>query len=150
MLASWLFVSGCAAWMAAVEVQIEGGYGWSAKTATWRIRNPVRKIVGWPYITGYHLAVWMMTFVFFHIPFLFEHELSLGNWLQMIELWWGFWLIEDFWWFMLNPLWGIKKFFTLEIPWHPKKLLYFPRDYWVGWGVLLILEIVRKLIGVGL
>jgi hypothetical protein len=146
MIADWLFVMGCAVWMAAVEVQIEGGYGWSAKTETWRVRNPIRKFVNWPYITGYHLSVWMLTLVLFHLPFLFEQVLNFKNWLQIIELWWGFWVMTDFWWFVLNPLWGIKKFFTIDIPWHPGKLLYLPRNYWIGIGIWVVLEIIRNLV----
>lgn len=143
MWAQWLFVIGCAAWMAVVEVEIEGGYGWSAKTATGRMKNPLYPVIGWPYITGYHLAVWTLTLFLFHLPFLFGLVLSWGNWLQIVELWWGFWWIESVWWFVINPLWGMKKFLTVEIPWHAKRWLGLPTDYWIGLVVWAGLEGLR-------
>jgi len=38
---------------------------------------------------------------------------------------------EDFLWFVLNPAFGIKRFFSKQVPWHEKRIFFFPPEYYV-------------------
>jgi hypothetical protein len=41
-----------------------------------------------------------------------------------------FWIIEDLFWFLLNPAYGWRRFNRAEVRWHRHWLLGFPTDYW--------------------
>ncbi|MBU1127366.1 MAG: hypothetical protein ABIH88_02555 [Patescibacteria group bacterium] len=135
----------CALFFALLEIQIEGDGGWAKNLPCWRIKNPLRKIIGWKEITGYHVFFWVLFFLFFHFPFFFGFDFNLNNELIILELLFLFLFVEDFFWFVFNPSWGIKKFFKKEIPWHPKKILFFPQNYWIGFLTLLLIDFLRRL-----
>jgi hypothetical protein len=100
------------------EIQIEGGEGWAANLPAWRIKTGwiVRLFGGRP-LTGYHvfLSLFMISFAHFPLfftPWTWQLELLLIGFIA------GLGLIEDFFWFVFNPHYGIKKFRKGEIWWH--------------------------------
>jgi len=128
-----------------MEIQIEGENGWAAKLPTWRVKNPLKIISGWPEITGYHLFLWLTFIAIFHFPFFLGFPLTLANELLVIEVVYAFLFIEDFFWFVFNPGWGLKKFFSQKIPWHADKFLFLPQSYWLSFAIIIILEFLRRL-----
>jgi hypothetical protein len=129
------------------EIQIEGKGGWAEHLPTWKIKNPIRGIVGWPtLVDGYHLYLWLLMFLIFHAPFFFGFPFNKTNELLAIEMVLLFSILEDFLWFVFNPAWGIKKFFTEEIPWHPHKILFLPQNYWISFIIIGVFEIVKNII----
>lgn len=128
---------------ALLEIQIEGKNGWAAKLPTWRLKNPFKRFINWPYLTGYHLYLNLLFIFILQLPFFLGLSLNLKNEILILEIFMLIMLTEDFLWFVLNPKWGIKKFFNEEVPWHSKKILFLPRNYWIGFAVIIILELLR-------
>jgi hypothetical protein len=128
---------------ALLEIQIEGENGWASKLPTWRLRNPLKKFVNWPYLTGYHFYVHLLFLFILQLPFLLGFPFNLKNEILIIEIFLLIMYTEDFFWFAFNPKWGLKRFFTEEVPWHSKKILFLPRNYWIGFVVLAIVEFIR-------
>lgn len=139
-----VFVFLCALIHALLEIQIEGENGWAEKLPTKRFNNPFEKITGWTYIDGYHLFTWILFILFFHLPFLFNLSFNFQNELLILESIFVFFLVEDFLWFVINPKWGIKNFFTQKISWHPNKILFFPQNYWISFIIIFVLDFIRK------
>lgn len=139
-----IFAFVIASLFALLEIQIEGKDGWAGKLPTWRLKNPFKKFINWPYITGYHTYFHMLFLSIFQLPFLLGWPFSFKNELLIFELYFIIVALEDFLWFVFNPRWGIRKFFTQEIPWHSKKVFFFPRNYWIAITVLLVLELLRS------
>jgi hypothetical protein len=106
--------------IAKLEIQIEGKYGWAEKLPTWRIHNKWTQLL-WgkqPY-TGYHFWLLWSVLLFLHLPFFalpsfwsFTNEaVLLANFFLAV-------LLEDFFWFWLNPDFGLGKFNPTHAPWH--------------------------------
>lgn len=128
--------------LAAWEIQIEGKDGWAAKLPCWRKNEgTLVKIFGLP-ITGYHVFLVINLLLLVHLPIFFasgwtgRNELAvLGFFLLMITL-------EDFFWFVLNPAFGVKNFkkSNPNIWWHKRWFLGLPTWYWLIFpaGIILI------------
>lgn len=130
---------------ALLEIQIEGTGSWAEHLPTWKIKNPFRKIIAWPtLLDGYHLWMWVFIVLVFHAPFFFGFPLVKANELIIIEMILVFMFLEDFLWFVFNPAWGIKGFFTKDIPWHGRKILFLPQNYWLFFIVLTIFEVIKN------
>jgi hypothetical protein len=120
------------------EIQIEGKDGWAAELPCWRIETGwlIRLSGGRP-ITGYHLFMTVFLIAMVHLPLFFVswswrlESLLLGFYVGMV-------LIEDFFWFVLNPHYGIKSFRKGKIWWHRQWWGPVPALYWF----LLIIVIV--------
>ena len=92
------------------EIQIEGKDGWAAKTASWRIEKGwVLKFTGGRPLTGYHVFMTLFMLGIIHLT-LFFTPWSWQLELLLIGFYMGMVLIEDFFWFVLNPHYGIKNF----------------------------------------
>lgn len=128
---------------ALLEIQIEGANGWSEKLPAWKIKNPFRRVIGWTHFDGYHFYGWLLFGALFHLPYFFGFPFSLKNEFVVIESIFIFFAVEDFLWFVFNPAWGIKKFFTKEIPWHPRKIILFPQDYWIQLCLFFLLQLMK-------
>jgi len=112
------------------EIQIEGPDGWAAKLPAWRIEK------GWPTLimggrplTGYHVFMTIFMIAIIHLPFFFT------PWSWRLEfLVFGFYsgmmLFEDFFWFIFNPHYGIKKFRKGQMWWHKTWWGPVPSMYW--------------------
>jgi hypothetical protein len=113
------------------EIQIEGPDGWAAKLPAWRIEKgwPTKIMGGRPF-TGYHLfmTIFMMAIAplpLFFTPWSWRLELLLlGFYASMM-------LFEDFFWFIFNPHYGIKKFRKGQIWWHKTWWGPVPSMYWL-------------------
>lgn len=130
--------------LALLEIQIEGKNGWASKLPTWKVHNPFKKIVNWPYITGYHLFLNCFIFFVLQFPFFLGAAFTLKNEITVLEVTFLILITEDLMWFVFNPAWGIKKFFSETIPWHGRKILFLPRNYWVAFMLVAVLEIIRN------
>ncbi len=116
---------------AQLEIQIEGDQGWAAGLPTWR--TPDNHVLNWFFggraVTGYHLFLFTFMAAVFHLP------LAMGGrftwWLEariLGSLMW-FWLLEDLFWFALNPAFGLGRLTPAHATWHPHWLLGLPVDY---------------------
>jgi hypothetical protein len=125
------------------EIQIEGKDGWAAKSPGWRIEKGwAVKLAGGRPITGYHVfmtlfILGMVHLTLFFVPWSWRREsLLIGFYLGML-------LLEDFFWFVLNPYYGIKNFRKGNIWWHKNWWGPVPSFYWV----LLVAVIVFFYLG---
>jgi len=121
------------------EIQIEGKDGWAAKLPCqrWEKGWLVRLTGGRP-ITGYHLFMISFTIAIVHLPLFFV------TWSWRLEsLLFGFYagmmLLEDFFWFVFNPHYGIKKFRKGKIWWHNKWWGPVPSLYWILLVIVVLL-----------
>lgn len=136
--------------LAVLEIQIEGAHGWAEKLPTWRpgehnILNRVfRMLAHGKDITGYHLALHIMLFLFFHMPFVFGMYWSWQMELEILSLFTIFFLVWDFLWFVLNPHHSLKDFGPQKIKWHKKWWGRVPVDYPMGvlFGFVLFLPLI--------
>ncbi|MGC9048611.1 MAG: hypothetical protein ACP5IX_00045 [Patescibacteria group bacterium] len=126
--------------LAVWEIQIEGENGWAGKLPTWRCTNKlISKLLGGRPLTGYHLMMWIFLLMIIHLPCFFTH----WNWRkEMLIVGFFFTLVtlEDFFWFVFNPAFGIKKFRSdnLEIWWYRRWWLGVPNVYWLALMVITI------------
>src|SRR5438132_1156416 len=108
--------------VAKLEIQIEGRFGWAERLPTNRINNRLVQLIlaaGQRPFTYYHLWLFLTILTFIHLPFFVfpnfwsvSNELFLlGNYMLAIGL-------EDFFWFIANPNFGIKKLTKQYAPWH--------------------------------
>ena len=117
------------------EIQIEGKNGWAKNLPTWRVKT---KILGGRDLTGYHLFMWIFLLLSFHFVFIFivwdwrTESLVLGFLTGMI-------LSEDFFWFILNPSFGLRRFSKRYIPWHKSWIGPFPTFMWYGLIIFIVL-----------
>jgi hypothetical protein len=121
------------------EIQIEGRDGWAAKLPCWRIENPrIGKITGGRPVTGYHFYMTLFLIALVHLPLFFTpwswrlECLLMGFYIGMV-------LIEDFFWFALNPHFGIKNFRRGKIWWHPSWWGPVPNLYWILLPLVIVL-----------
>ncbi len=130
MLGLLIFMVFLAFILALWEIQIEGKDGWAVKLPGWRIdKGLLMKLTGGRPLTGYH--VYMTTFLIsiVHLPFFFMswswrlESLLLGFYVGMVFL-------EDFFWFVFNPHYGIKNFRKGKIWWHKTWWGKVPVLYW--------------------
>ena len=110
--------------IAKLEINIEGKNGWAENLPTWRRKNFLTKMIwGELPITGYHLWFLAMIEIFLHFPFVTGATWSIGLELQIQAMFLLATVIEDFFWFVLNPEFGFKKFNKFHARWH---------EGWVG------------------
>ncbi len=116
------------------EIQIEGKNGWASKLPCWRIeKGLVVKIMGGRPLTGYHFFMIVFLITIIHFPFFFVAWSWRGECFVMGFLF-AMLMIEDFFWFVLNPAYGIKSFRKGRIPWHKHWLGPIP-DFFLYYGI---------------
>ena len=129
-----------------LEIQIEGKRGWAADLPCWRKEKGwVVRLLGGRPLTGYHMWMSIFLILMFHFPFLFT------DWYPKTELliWgllYGFFLAEDFAWFVFNPHYGIKKFKQAEIWWHGSWWGPVPSIYYFLAGMAIILIVLSQVV----
>src|SRR4030042_224133 len=121
------------------EIQIEGKDGWAAKTPAWRLEKGwLVKITGGRPITGYHVFMTIFLMALVHLPLFFVQwswrleSLLFGFYLGMV-------LLEDFFWFVFNPYYGIKSFRKGKIWWHKQWWGPVPSLYWILLPIVVLL-----------
>jgi hypothetical protein len=130
-----LFLFFLALLFAALEVEIEGKNGWAAGLPTWfRLRPPIARlygrIMGGKPLTGYHAVMFVLPPVCFHFPYFAgapwtpaAEALTIAEYAAWVSVW-------DFWWFLLNPAFGWKRFRPENVWWHKRWVARMPIDYY--------------------
>jgi len=118
--------------LAILEIQIEGPNGWAEKLPCWKKKKGIipEKLIGAP-LTSYHLALMGFLIIIAHFPFVFI-DWNISVELQIIAVLLLISVIEDFFWFVLNPKFPYKKFREKEIWWHTHWIGPFPAYYWIN------------------
>lgn len=116
--------------LAALEVQIEGKYGWVKNLPTWRIKSKIFAFfMGGKDLTGYLFYLIILLVLFFHLPFFGG---VTWTWQAEIEIIFLFLLFSVFWdilWFVLNPYYGLKRLKKSYVYWHKSWAFGIPLDY---------------------
>ncbi len=158
MIAQALFFFVVTFLLAAVEIEIEGKYGWAEKLPTWyRATGFLGKLNGGKPLTGYHVFFNAFIVAMFHSCFFLGLEWSLEAELCLVAKYSALVVFWDFLWFVLNPSYGIKNYKRKNIWWFAKNhwlFGIFPVDYLFGLCFSLVfayfgdeLEQQLKLIG---
>ncbi len=129
------------------EIQIEGKDGWAAKLPARRFTTKwLMKFTGGRPLTGYHICMTLFILGMLHLP-LFFTPWSWRLELLLLGFYVGMLFLEDFFWFVFNPYYGIKNFRKGKIWWHktwwgPVPSLY----YFMLVGVILLIYFGRTAI----
>jgi hypothetical protein len=129
LLFAWVILLGF--FFAMTEIQIEGAHGWAASLPTWRIERHWLLDLFWggrP-MTGYHAWVFPFMFFVFHLPMVIQETFSWRLEARCLGALMLFWICEDFFWFLMNPGYGLARFAPQHIPWHKHWLCGVPTDY---------------------
>lgn len=116
--------------LAKLELMIEGSrWGWASKLPCWRKTNKFIEFVLGKDLTGYHVWLLLMFLFIFHGGFLFIKWTSAKE-CTLLGLFCIFWILEDWFWFLLNDYYGLKNFKKGRIFWHRRWFLGLPHSYW--------------------
>lgn len=136
--------------IAAIEIEIEGMFGWAKMLPTWRKKLMILSLLsGGREITGYWLYVNGLIFVLMHYNMLMQ---GFDNWSWQAEISnWVSWFILlpgwDVMWFIFNPhgMWeGLR---AGKVPWHTKLAFgWVPLDYIVSVVSACLLAVLNLLI----
>lgn len=112
----------CAILLVSLEIQIEGDQGWARNLPTWRVN------IGNFVLTGYHVFIFLLLLVVFHLPFFFT-KWNVQNECIIMTMFIMMWLMEDCLWFFMN-----RKFVQSgqKDDWRYPKLLCIPSFYFIG------------------
>ena len=133
--------------LAALETQIEGAAGWAANLPTWRPAQTTwysrlyRKIVPGKDITGYHMLIGGLVLFFLHYPYFVSQNWSWSSELTTLALFFLVIVVWDFLWFVINPKYDFRQFWSEQVWWHKTWFLHFPLDYWLGFIVSALLYV---------
>jgi hypothetical protein len=137
LIARWLATVAGPYFWADLEVQIEGKDGWGKNLPTWRIvKHPFCDwFLGGRPLTGFHF--WAFGFVFFiyHWALLWIPRVTWAAECEILGNIAFFWILEDLFWFLVNPHYGWRRYDPKNIKWHPRWFLGLPADHW---GILLL------------
>jgi len=141
LLPTLIWVLLLAYFLANVEIQIEGAAGWATNLPTWRIAPNLLLDLFWGgrEMTGYHAWMFPCIALFFHFPLVFFGRWSWRMQARLLGCILVFWIAEDFFWFVLNPAFGLARFSPENIPWHIHWWGMAPTDYWVFLGIAVAL-----------
>ena len=113
-----------------MEIEIEGKHGWCKELPT--AKNVCKDF------TLYHLLMNALIIITFTKIFYSEGIFDVIFYTT------GFFLIEDFLWFVLNPNFTIKKYTKENIPWHKEWMLGIPTANFVGLGIFIVSIIMSE------
>jgi len=140
---------------AALEVEVEGAHGWAERLPTWyRITGPVggpwSRLQGGRPLTGYHLFMFPIPLIAFHLPYLFGLPWDLAAEALTISTYIAWAITWDYLWFVLNPAYGVAGFRRGHVWWYPGPWMgRFPVDYAVALAISLGLAAAGSLLGAG-
>jgi hypothetical protein len=126
------------------ELEIEGRtkHGWARCLPTKRVSNKFIRFILGKELTMYHAYMLTMFGIIFHSLFLFI-PWTLAKESKTIGFLLIYFVMEDLWWFLLNPCYGLKNFKKGAISWHKRFWGGLPVSYWCG----IILGLALLLIG---
>jgi hypothetical protein len=121
---------------AAVEIEIEGPYGWAERLPTWfRVTTRAARFYGLfmrgKPLTGYHAVMFVLPLWSFHLGFVGGVAWSWAAEAATLSAYMAWVVTWDFLWFVLNPRYGWARFRKGEVWWHGRTWLgRFPIDYY--------------------
>lgn len=129
--------------LAKLEIQIEGKNGWASDLPTWRKKSRILSVIFGEYIlTGYHTWLFSFVIIFLNFPFFIGFPWSFSAELQILSIFFFSVPVEDAFWVLLNPNYGLKKFNKEHIIWHRKWIGIMPfcylSYYLIGLALLLL------------
>jgi hypothetical protein len=128
--------------VAKLEIQIEGPDGWAKNLPTWKIKNKLTEFFfAEQPLTGYHVWLVIVLLIAFHAGFAIGYPWSFSLELKIIGCFLAAIVFEDFFWFVLNPSFGIKKFNRIGAYWHKSWVGVFP-GFYIKYMTIAILLIV--------
>jgi hypothetical protein len=139
--------------VAVLEIQIEGENGWAGKLPTWRPSTSLwymkayAKVFFGKKLTGYHIILFLIVLLLFHLPFALGIPFALDTELKALSWMCLFITTEDFLWFVLNPAFGVKRFFSNQVRWQETRLFYLPPEYFISMGISLLLVLPLVFMG---
>ena len=135
-----------ALFLALMEIEVEGKFGWAEKIPTWyRTTGLAGRIWGLMMsgkpLTGYHLFLNGVLLTMLHFGFTLGLEWSLRVELLLIAKYFALAVFWDFLWFVFNPYYGISNYKKENVWWFSKSRWMFgifPLDYLAGLGCSMI------------
>lgn len=131
------------------EVQIEGKHGWAEKLPCWRKTDGLivkTLLANHRPLTSYHIGMWIYLFLSLHLILFFTPWNFLTE-IFIMGLFFELTVIEDFFWFVLNPFYGLKKFNK-----NNKDIWWYKEEEWLGpvlWWYILYVVIAAIFISFG-
>lgn len=139
---------------ALVMASAEGPIGWGTQAHQWKIQSnhwlaKIFKIIngGRPLHLLPMFAVTTFIISFLFLPLWnYAHGLpfTLINWGELITYSVIFIWAEDFYWFLVNPYYGLSKFKKEFIPWHPNWFFRIPTDYLIALLIVIIVGLLSR------
>lgn len=123
--------------LAVVEIQIEGRDGWAANLPAWkptpgsRTHTIVHTLTKKD-LTGYHISLFALLLLFFHLPFIWTGTWSLMAEFEALAFFFLFAVVWDYLWFVLNPHYSVADFNPKTVWWHRLWIFGWPADYFIG------------------
>jgi hypothetical protein len=139
VLFAWAFGLG------AIEIEIEGGYGWCERLPTWYLkRGRLGAVYGVAMakrpLTGYHVYAFTIPLLILHLPFTMGVDWSFSAELATIGTYFMLAVVWDYVWFVLNPAYTVQRFRRGNVWWFSGPWLgRFPLDYCLSIGVSIAL-----------
>ncbi len=101
--------------LGAVELEIEGGYGWAERLPTWWLRRGIigrvfDVFMGHRPLTGYHVYAFTIPLLLLHLPFTVGVDWSLSAELVVLGTYFVFASVWDYHWFILSPAYTVRRF----------------------------------------
>jgi hypothetical protein len=130
----WLWAFG----LGAIEVEIEGGYGWAQRLPTWWTRRGIvgklfDVFMGHRPLTGYHVYAFTIPLLLLHLPFTVGVEWSLSAELIALATYFVLASVWDYHWFVLNPAYTVRRFRRGNVWWFEEPWIWrFPLDYYLS------------------
>lgn len=113
-----LFAAVLAFMVARLEIQIEGKEGWAKHLPTYRFKNWFsRFFLGEYEMTGYHVWLNSTLITFAHFPFFAGIPWTAAMEFKILGVFFIAAVLEDLFWFIMNPEFGIRKFQKQYVPW---------------------------------
>lgn len=138
--------------LAAIEIEIEGGFGWAERLPTWYLkRGRIGRLYGLVManrpLTGYHVYAFAIPLVILHLPFTMGVDWSVAAELRTIATYFLIAVIWDYLWFVLNPAYTVHRFERGNVWWFSKPWIWrFPIDYYLSIGLSIVLAGLAALV----
>jgi hypothetical protein len=139
--------------LAAIEIEIEGGYGWAERLPTWYLKlgrtgRAYGLVMANRPLTGYHVFAFTIPVVVLHLPFTLGVDWSLAAELWTIATYFLIAVIWDYLWFVLNPAYTAGRFRRGSVWWFPRPWIWrFPIDYYASIGLSVALAALAAAAG---
>jgi hypothetical protein len=133
--------------VAKLEINIEGPDGWAKNLPTWRIKNKYTKpFLGEVPLTGYHLWLFLTVLTLLHFGFVIGIPWTLAMELKIVAMFFVSIVLEDFFWFVLNPHYGFRKFNKINAHWHTHWWGFLPTLYLKYFALIVLFLLISNFI----